>query len=89
MVDHKRKNVTSELKKKITSMESKNKKKKNNWRKEKIWLMYFQREEYWRGIGSRRGIGTQQRTPPYPTTAFSQRRKAWPRSFVPTSTSTA
>jgi len=42
MVDHKRKNVTSELKKKITSMESKNKKKKNNWRKEKKSMLKAQ-----------------------------------------------
>ena len=56
-------------------------------REENIWLVYFQREEYWCGIGSRRGTGTRWHTPLYPTTAFSQWRNAWPRSSVPSNTS--
>ena len=38
---------------------------------------------------SRRGTWAQQRTPPHPTTTFSQWRKAWPRPSAPTSTSAA
>ena len=58
-------------------------------REEKIWLVFFQREEYWCDMGSRRETRTQRLTPLHPSTTFSQWRKAWLRSSAPTSTSTA
>ena len=48
--------------------------------------MCFQREKYWCSIESRRGIETQWRTPPHPTTTFSQWCKTWPRPSMPMST---
>ena len=56
-------------------------------REKNIWLVCFQREEYWCGMGSRRETRTWRRTPPHPTTTFNQRRKAWPRPSTPASTS--
>jgi len=54
-------------------------------REEKIWLVCFQREEYWCGMGSRRGTETW----PHLTTTFSQRRRTWSKPSAPTSTSAA
>ena len=34
--------------------------------KEKIWLVCFQKEEYWCNMESRRGTGARRRTPPHP-----------------------
>ena len=40
-------------------------------REDKIWLMCFQREEYWCVMGSRRGIGKWRRTLSHSTTQHS------------------
>ena len=56
-------------------------------KKEKIWLVCFQREEDWCNIESRRGTRTRRCIPPHSTTIFSQRRKAWLKLFASASTS--
>jgi len=55
-------------------------------REEKIRLVCFQGEEYWCGMESRKGTGAHRRTPPHPTTVFSQQCKAWLRPSAPSNT---
>jgi len=53
---------------------------------ENIWLICFQREEYWCGMGSCMGIGKRSHIPLHSITTFNQRCKTWPKNFTPTST---